>query len=73
MKIVNEKVFSIPEHYFGISGSESGYTLNYSVDGETWAEWEEATPANEPVFVANAPMFMKYKLVGNTGEVEVRW
>lgn len=73
MKIVNEKVFSIPEHYFGISGSESGYALNYSVDGETWAEWEEEIQAGEPVFVANAPMFMKYKLVGNVGEVEVRW
>lgn len=73
MKISGEKIFSVPEHYFGISGSATGYTLNYSVDGETWAEWEENTPANTPLFVANAPLFGKYKLVGNSGEVEIRW
>lgn len=73
MKIVDEKVFSVPEHYFGISGSQSGYTLNYSVDGITWTEWDEPTEAGKTLFVANAPLFGKYKLVGNTGEVEVRW
>ena len=37
MKVTNEKIFSVPEHYFGISGSDTGYTLNYSVDGKTHA------------------------------------
>lgn len=73
MKVTNERIFSVPEHYFGISGSVTGYTLNYSVDGLTWAAWEEATPAGETLFVANAPLFGKYKLVGNQGDVEVRW
>lgn len=73
MKVTNENTFSVPEHYFGISGSDTGYTLNYSIDGKTWAAWEEATPAGKPLFVANAPLFGKYKLVGNQGEVEVRW
>ena len=73
MKVTNEKIFSVPEHYFGISGSSTGYTLQYSVDGKTWASWEEDIPADEPLFVANAPLFGKYKLVGNQGDVEVRW
>ena len=73
MKIVGEKIFSVPEHFFSISGSASGYTLNYGNDGKTWAEWDEPTPENTPLFVANAPLFGKYKLVGNTGEVEVKW
>ena len=37
------------------------------------AAWDEATPAGETLFVANAPLFGKYKLVGNQGDVEVRW
>lgn len=73
MKVTNEQVFSVPEHYFGIGASETGYTLNYSIDGKTFAAWDEATAANTPLFVANAPLFGKYKLVGNVGVVEVRW
>ena len=55
MRVTNEQVFSVPEHYFGIGASETGYTLNYSVDGKTFAAWDEATQANTPLFVANAP------------------
>ena len=33
MKITGEKIFSVPEHFFSISGSTSGYTLNYGNDG----------------------------------------
>ena len=73
MKVSGEKTFCVPATSFGISGSASGYTLNYSVDGKTWGVWPEATVANEPLFVVNVPKFMKYKLVGNTDTVEVRW
>lgn len=73
MKVIDENIFSVPAHYFGISGSVTGYTLQYSVDGETWASWDEATHAGEPLFVANAPLFCQYYLAGNNGEVEVRW
>ncbi len=73
MKVTNEKIFSVPAHCFGISGSDTGYTLQYSVDGKTWASWEVDTPANEPLFVANAPRFCQYCLAGNQGDVEVRW
>lgn len=73
MKVFGENVFSTPVGDFGVSGSEEGYTLNYSVDGKTWAAWPEETPANEPLFVVDSPKFMKYKLVGNNSEVDVRW
>ena len=73
MKVINEQVFGVPNTSFGISGSASGYTLHYSVDNKTWGVWPEATVANEPLFVVNVPKFMKYKLVGNTDTVEVRW
>lgn len=73
MKVIDENIFSVPAHYFGISGTETGYTLKYSVDGKTWASWKEAIPAGEPLFVANAPLFCQYYLAGNKGKVEVRW
>jgi hypothetical protein len=73
MRVSNEQVFGVPNTSFGVSGSASGFTLNYSVDGNTWGVWSEATKANEPLFVVNVPKFMKYKLVGNTEQVEVRW
>ena len=73
MKVINEQVFGVPNTSFGVSGSASGFTLNYSVDGNSWGVWPEATNANEPMFVVNVPKFMKYKLVGNTDTVEVRW
>lgn len=73
MKVINEQVFGVPNTSFGISGSASGFTLNYSVDGNSWGVWPEATKANDTLFVVNVPKFMKYKLVGNTDTVEVRW
>ena len=73
MKVINEQVFGVPNTSFGISGSASGFTLNYSVDGNSWGVWPEATKANDTLFVVNVPKFMVYKLVGNTEQVEVRW
>ena len=73
MKVIDEQTLSVPAHCFGISGSAVGYTLQYSVDGKTWASREEDTPAEEPLFVANAPLFCQYCLAGNEGEVEIRW
>ena len=73
MKVINEQVFGVPNTSFGVSGAASGFTLNYSVDGNTGGVWTEATVANEPLFAGHGPKFMKYKLVGNTDTVEVRW
>lgn len=73
MRVTGEKTFCVPNTAFGVSASTSGYTLNYSVDGNSFGVWSEATKANEPLFVVNVPKFMIYKLVGNTDTVEVRW
>ena len=40
MKVIDENIFSVPEYYFVISGSVTCYTLQYSVDGKTWASWK---------------------------------
>ena len=61
----------IDAHSFGVSPSEDGYTLNYSVNGTDYTAWEEATPANENLFVINVPKSCYFKLVGNTGNVTV--
>lgn len=53
---------------FAIGPSSSGYTLNYSVDGENFTAWGEASAANENVVVANAPYGMTFKLSGNTDQ-----
>lgn len=73
MKVTGEKTFCVPATSFGTSGSASGYTLNYSVDGKSWGVWPEATKANDTLFVVNVPKFMIYKLATNTEQVEVRW
>lgn len=73
MKVFGETIFCVPATSFGIAGSASGFTLNYSVDGNSFGVWPEATKANDTLFVVNVPKFMTYKLVGNTDTVEVRW
>lgn len=69
--IVGEAPFQVLSHSLGISPSESGYVLNYSADGISFTEWDEATPANENCMVLNFPKGMYFKLVGNTGNVKV--
>lgn len=73
MKVTGEQVFSVPSNEFGVSASNEGYTLAYSVDGQTFTNYTQATPANENLFVCGCPKFQKYKLVGNNSEVEVKW
>lgn len=73
MKITGEQVFTVPYRSFAVSASEGGYTLNYSVDGENFDAWKDATPAGEILMVTNTINDLKYKLVGNTGEVLVQW
>lgn len=70
-KITGEEEFSVLSHSFGVSQSESGYTLNYSSDGLSWTQYGEATPANEDLFVNGVPYGSYFKLVGNTSEVQI--
>lgn len=72
LKITGEQPFQIPgAHSMGVSPSREGYTLQYSADGIDYTDWEEATPADENLFVINFPKFAFFKLKGNNGEVTV--
>lgn len=73
MIIKDEQVFSVPSGDFSISPSSSAYTLAYSVKGDIFTEYSTPVPANENLVVTAFPKFLKYKLVGNASEVEVRW
>lgn len=73
MKITDEQVFGIPTNSFSVGFSTTGYTLNYSADGQNFTAWEEATPANEVLVVNGIPKGMGFKLVGNTGDVFIQY
>ena len=73
MIIKDEQVFSVPSGDFSISPSNEGYTLAYSVKGDVFTNYETPIPANENLVVTAFPKFLKYKLIGNASEVEVKW
>ena len=73
MIVKNEQVFSVPVGDFSISPSNEGYTLAYSVKGDVFTNYETSVPANENLVVTAFPKFLKYKLVGNASDVEVKW
>lgn len=73
MIVKNGQVFSVPSGDFSISPSNEGYTLAYSVKGDVFTNYQTPVPANENLVVTAFPKFLKYKLVGNASEVEVRW
>lgn len=71
IKVNGDDAFQVLAHSFGVSPSSNGYTLEYSADGIDYTDWDEATPANENLFVINVPKFSYFKLKGNNGEVTV--
>lgn len=73
MKVSNEQVFGVPTTSFGVGYSLSGYTLEYSADGENFTPWHEPTPANEVLIVNGAPKGFSYRLKDNVGDVYVQY
>lgn len=72
LKINGEQPFQLSSaHSFSVSPSSEGYTLQYSADGISYTDWDEATPANETLFVINVPKNTYYKLSGNGSQVVV--
>lgn len=69
IKVNGEDAFQVLAHSFGVSPSSEGYTLQYSADGINYTDWEEATPANENLFVINVPKYTFFKLDGNSSDV----
>jgi len=72
-QIVGEQVFQVPSPNWGIEPSTGGFTLNFSINGEDWLVYKEATPANEQLLVKNAPCGLYFKLAGNTETLELRY
>lgn len=73
MQVVNDNVFSIPATSFAISASNSGYDLQYSVDGQSWTSYADSVPANEVCIVNFSVKGLMFKLSGNTDTVFVQY
>lgn len=73
MKVKDNEVFGIPTESFAVSPSSTGYTLNYSADGQNFTAWEEDVPAGEVLVVNGFAHGMGFKLEGNVGEVFVQF
>lgn len=71
LRINGEQPFQALKGGFGISASQSGFTLAYSSDGVHYTEWEDSTPAGEETLVVCPPDVCFYKLIGNVGEVTI--
>ena len=73
MKVKDNAIFGVPTNSFAVSASETGYTLNYSADGESFTPWKDATPANEVLVVNGVAKGMSFKLEGNSGDVYIQY
>lgn len=73
MKVTNDEIFGIPTNSFAVSASETGYTLNYSADGESFTAYDKQTPAGEVLIVNGTPKGMTFKLDGNVGDVYIQY
>ena len=67
-----EQVFRAQRDQFAVAPSEAGYTVAYSANGVDFTEDTDAVvPANENLVYLGAMTYGWYKLVGNTGDVDV--
>jgi hypothetical protein len=76
MKILinKEDIFQARGSKVAISATTSGYTLQYSVDGRDFDDYQESIPANENLIVSDVISGMFFKLAGNTDDnVTVRF
>lgn len=73
MLVKKETPFSVVTRNFAIGPSAEGYTLAYSVDGETWTEYEDATPSGVTAIVNFGIPNLKYKLIGNDSDVYIQY
>ena len=73
MLVKKENPFSCVKNAFAIGPSAEGYTLNYSLDGETWTAYEEETPSGVTAIVNFGIPNLKYKLVGNNSDVLIQY
>lgn len=69
-RITAEEVFTCNGESIAIGPSTSGYVLSYSVDGQNWTDTDAVSP-NEPCIVHGLVASMKFRLTGNTDNVDV--
>lgn len=74
IKISGEQPFQVGAPIFAIGPSASGYTLNYSVDGETWTPCDTITADGVTQVVDGAACGLYFYLDGNTSDdVLITW
>ncbi len=72
IKITGEQKFSAKKDQFAVAPSTSGYQVAYSADGENFTlDADAIVPANENLIYLGSMQYAWYKLVGNTGEVNI--
>lgn len=76
MKILvnKEEVFRSSGNKVAIAATSSGYTLQFSVDGNDYDDYQDAVPAGENLIVTDVISGMFFKLSGNADDnVTVRF
>ena len=76
MKILvnKEEVFRSSGNKVAIAATTSGYTLQYSVDGNDFDDYKEPVPGGENLIITDVVSGMFFKLAGNTDDnVTVRF
>lgn len=74
INIKGEQPWQVPSsHSCGISPSEEGYTLQYSVDGENYTSYSDAVPANETCLVINFPKYTFFRCSGNNSDLIISY
>lgn len=64
--VSGEKPFRSQRLSFAVAPTTAGYTLEYSVDKENWTAYPDAVPANENLMVNMVPIYMWFRLKGNS-------
>lgn len=72
ISVNGEEVFRAQRDQFAVSPSTSGYQVAYSANGVDFTNDADAVvPANENLVYLGAMTYGFYKLVGNSGKVDV--
>lgn len=72
-KVIGDKPFQILSDAFALSPSSSGYTLEYSADGENYTAWDEKVPAGENLVVNGCANGMYFRCNGNGDELVLQY
>lgn len=60
-----EQPFKALKETFSVAATTGGYTLQYSVDRNTWSSYPDAVPANENLIVNGVTPYTWFRLKNN--------